>query len=64
MIVDYSFDSTKSLWERFQDQKEEPWPFVNFEEYKAWEDKQEKLRKRAKESILNVRTLKTNETGK
>jgi hypothetical protein len=35
----------KSLWERFQDQKEEPWPFVDFDEYKAWEDKQEKMRK-------------------
>ena len=22
----------KSLWERFQDQKEEPWPFVDFDQ--------------------------------
>jgi len=44
----------KSLWERFQDQKEEPWPFVDFDEYKAWEDKQEKLRKQAKERICGV----------
>lgn len=39
----------KSLWERFQDQKEEPWPFVDFDEYKHWEDKQERLRKQGKE---------------
>ena len=44
----------KSRWERFQDQKEEPWPFVDFDEYKAWEDKQEKLREQAKERVCGV----------
>ena len=39
----------KSLWERFQDQKEEPWPFIDFEEFKAWYEKQLKLRKRNNE---------------
>ena len=22
----------KSLWERFQDQKQEPWPFIDFDQ--------------------------------
>ena len=35
----------KSLWEKFQDQKEEPWPFIDFDEFKGWYDKQEKMRK-------------------
>lgn len=47
----------KSLWERFQDQKQEPWPFVDFDEYKAWEDKQEKLREQAKERVCNYSGL-------
>lgn len=51
MKENLTFTSRKSLWERFQDQKEEPWPFVDFEEYKAWEDKQQKLREQAKERV-------------
>jgi hypothetical protein len=41
----------KSLWERFQDQKEDPWPFLDFEEFKAWYDKQEKIRARGKANV-------------
>ena len=54
MMENLNFTNNKSLWERFQDQLEEPWPFVDFDEYKAWEDKQEKLRKQAKERICGV----------
>jgi hypothetical protein len=36
----------KSLWERFQDQKQEPWPFLVYGEFVAWYIAQEKRRKK------------------
>lgn len=29
----------KSMWEKFQDQKEEPWAITDWEEYKEWYSK-------------------------
>jgi len=37
----------KSLWERFQDQKEEPWPFVDFDEYKNFYYRWEAIKKKS-----------------
>ena len=45
MSITNKFTDNKSLWEKFQDQKEEPWPFIDFDEFKGWYDKQEKMRK-------------------
>ena len=44
----------KSLWERFQDQKHEPWPFLDFQEFKAWYLTQQKRNKEAKERMCGV----------
>ena len=46
----------KSLWERFQDQKEEPWPFLDFDEFKGWYAKQEKIRNESKKESNSNRT--------
>lgn len=31
-----TWNTEKNLWERFQQQKDEPWPFYDFDEYKEW----------------------------
>ena len=46
MMENLNFTNNKSLWERFQDQKEEPWPFVDFEEYKNFYYRWEAIKKR------------------
>jgi hypothetical protein len=38
----------KSFWERFQDQKQDPWSFLDLKEFKAWYGKQGKIRVRGK----------------
>lgn len=38
---DTHFDKKEvNLWERFQQQLNEPWPFTDFEEFKVWWNKQ------------------------
>jgi len=38
---DIHFDKKEvSLWERFQQQLDEPWPFTDFDEFKDWWNKQ------------------------
>ena len=46
----------KSLWEKFQDQKDEPWPFTDFNEFKSWYYKQEKIRNESKKKLDSNRS--------
>lgn len=34
--MDNTWNSEKNLWERFQQQKDEPWPFYDFDRFKEW----------------------------
>lgn len=44
---DLHFDSQESsLWEKYQTQLKEPWPFLVYGEFKAWYMTQEKRRKK------------------
>ena len=57
----------KSLWERFQDQKEEPWPFIDFEEYKkfyyTWEAIKKKSNGTTKSTKRNNSTATSQNRG-
>ena len=54
MDQDKGFTYKKSLWELFQDQKHEPWPFLDFQEFKAWYLTQQKRNKAGYERIKNT----------